>query len=71
MDLNCKLVKKTFTAENGEVREYHVLEFPITEGETLDITIKKEKAQILLLSQTVSDFPEKTFWSEEETTSLK
>lgn len=71
MDLKCKLVKKTFTAENGEVREYYVLEFHITEDDTLDVTIKKDKAQLLLLSQKVSTFPDKPFWSPEETNSLK
>ena len=70
MDLKCKLVKKTFTTENGEVRDYHVLEFPITNDENMEITIKKEKAQLLLLSQKVN-FPEKPFWSHDETDSLK
>lgn len=70
MDLKCKLVKKTFTAENGEVREYYVLEFSIADNDTLEITIKKDKAQLLLLSQKVIGFPEKPFWSPEETNSL-
>lgn len=71
MELNCKLVKKTFTAENGEVRDYYVLVFSIADNETLEITIKKDKAQLLLLSQKVNNFPEKPFWSPEETNSLK
>ena len=71
MDLTCKLVKKTFTTENGEVREYFVLEFAIADSETLEITIKKDKAQLLLLSQKVSSLPDKPFWSVEETASLK
>lgn len=71
MDLKCKLVKKTFTAENGEIRDYHVLEFPISNDETLEVTIKKDKAQLLLLSEKVKDFPDKPFWSPEETNSLK
>lgn len=70
MDLKCKLVKKTFTSENGEVREYFVLEFPIADNETMEITIKKDKAQLLLLSQKVIGFHEKPFWSPEETNSL-
>ena len=70
MNLNCKLVKKTFTAENGEAREYYVLEFSIADNETLDITIKKDKAQLLLLSQKVIGFPDNPFWSDEETKSL-
>ena len=70
MDLKCKLVKKTFTTKDGEVREYYVLEFSISDTDTLDITIKKDKAQLLLLSQKVIGFPEKPFWSPEETNSL-
>lgn len=70
MDLKCKLVKKTFTTENGEVREYYVLEFLLANDEKLEITIKKDKAQLILLSQKVIGFPEKPFWSPEETNSL-
>lgn len=70
MDLKCKLVKKTFTVESGEVREYYVLEFSIADNETLEITIKKDKAQLLLLSQKVIGFPDKPFWSSKETNSL-
>lgn len=70
MELNCKLVKKTFTAENGEVRDYYVLVFSIADNETLEITIKKDKAKLLLLSQKVNNFPETPFWSPEETKSL-
>lgn len=63
MDLNCKLIKKTFTSENGEVREYNVLQFPLSDNETLDISIKKDKANLLRLSNKIN-FPEKPFWSE-------
>lgn len=70
MDLKCKLVKKTFTTENGEVREYYVLEFLLANDEKLGITIKKDKAQLILLSQKVIGFPDKPFWSESETNSL-
>ena len=70
MDLNCKLVKKTFTTQNGELREYYVLEFTIANNETLEITIKKDKAQLLLLSQKITPLSEKPFWTPEETNSL-
>ena len=69
MDLKCKLIKKTFTAENGDLREYHVLQFPISDGETIEIPIKKDKANLLRLS-TKLNFPEKPFWSDTETNSL-
>lgn len=69
MDLKCKLIKKTFTAENGELREYHVLQFPISDGETIETPIKKDKANLLRLSNKLN-FPEKPFWSDADTNSL-
>lgn len=70
MDLKCKLVKKTFTAENGEYRSYYVLEFPIVDNEKMDITIKKDKAQLLMLSKKTINLPDNDFWADEETNSL-
>lgn len=70
MDLKCKLIKKTFTADNGEVREYYVLEFTITDSDTIEIPIKKDKANLLRLSSKFN-FLEKPFWSQAETDSLK
>ena len=71
MDYKCKLVKKTFTTKEGEVREYYVLQFDILGSEKLEITIKSDKAKLLLLSKQATNFPEKPFWSAEETNSLK
>lgn len=70
MDLKCKLIKKTFTADNGEVREYHVLSFPIADGESIEIPIKKDKANLIRLSSKLN-FPEKPFWTQDESNSLK
>lgn len=70
MDLKCKLIKKTFTNENNEVREYYVLQFDIYAGESVEIPIKKDKANLLSLSSKIN-FPEKPFWTTEESNSLK
>lgn len=66
MNFNCKLVKKTFAGDNGEVREYYVLEFPILDDEKMEITIKKDKAHLLMLSKKVVNVPDTDFWSDEE-----
>ena len=70
MKFDCKLVKKTFAAENGEVRAYYVLEFPIVDNEKMEITIKKDKAQLLMLSKKAINLPDTDFWADEETDSL-
>ena len=70
MDLKCKLVKKTFTAENGEVREYHVLQFDLVDDEKLEITIKGDKAKLLTMSSKLK-MPDTPFWNTEEANSLK
>ena len=58
MDFNCKLVKKTFTTKDNETREYYVLQFNILKDEVLEITIKSDKAKLLMLSQNSLSFPD-------------
>ena len=70
MNFDCKLVKKTFATEKGQVRAYYVLEFPIVDNEKMEITIKKDKAQLLMLSKKAINLPDTDFWSEDETDSL-
>lgn len=50
MELNCKLVKKTFTADDGSARDYFVLQFKLIDGSTLDVSLKGDKAKLLVLS---------------------
>lgn len=51
MQLDCKLFKKTFTAkDSGEIKEYYVLQFPLYDGEKLEITIKSDKARLLAMA---------------------
>lgn len=50
MDLNCKLVKKTFKTDEGLSRDYFVLQFDLIDGSTLDVSLKGDKAKLLVLS---------------------
>ena len=51
MDLQCKLIKKTFTTEDKQTREYYVLAFTLFDGTVVEQTIKSYKAQLLTVSQ--------------------
>lgn len=51
MNLKCKLVEKAFTDNDGNSRNYYVLQFNLVDGSTLDITIKGDKAKLLKLSE--------------------
>lgn len=53
MEVVGKLIKKEFTTENGEVREYYVLSIPLFGNETIEITIKSDKAKLLIMSETI------------------
>lgn len=59
MDLNCKLIEKAFTDKDGLSRNYFVLQFTLSDGSTLDVTLKGDKARILKLSNSQVD---KDFW---------
>lgn len=50
MEMECKLVKKDFTTEDGQVRNYYVIEFILADGQALDIPIKGDKAKLLIMS---------------------
>lgn len=55
MNLECKLVKKTFNTDDGQVRDYYVLEFTLADGSTLDVPVKSDKAKILTMSYNMSN----------------
>ena len=55
MILECKLVKKTFNTDDGQVRDYSVLEFILADGSTLDVPIKSDKSKILTMSYNISN----------------
>lgn len=53
-----KLVKKNFTDSDGHKREYYVLSIPLfsydgTEEENIEITIKSDKAKLILMSESL------------------
>ena len=71
MKLECKLIKKTFKDKDNETHEYYVLSFNLGQDETLDITIKGDKARLLLLSSKLNNqLPDLSFFTEEEASSL-
>lgn len=51
MEIIGKLCKKEFTTETGEVREYYVLSIPLYGNETIEISIKSDKAKLLIMSE--------------------
>lgn len=65
MDLNCKLIEKTFTTDDGQSRSYTAIRFNLADGSNLDIAIKGDKARLLKLSNGVK-FPEidKDIWED-------
>lgn len=60
MELNCKLIEKTFTDKEGVSRNYNALEFTLSDGSTLEVTLKSDKARLLKLSNTQKI--DKDFW---------
>lgn len=50
MDLNCKLIEKTFKdADTQEERPYNVLQFKLADGSLLEVSVKGDKAKLLKL----------------------
>ena len=53
IEVIAKLVKKNFTDSDGHKREYYVLSIPLTEEENIEITIKGDKAKLILMSESL------------------
>lgn len=53
MEVTGKLCKKEFTTETGEVREYYVLSIPLYGNETIEISLKGDKAKLILMSESL------------------
>lgn len=51
MEITGKLCKKEFTTENGEVREYYVISIALYGNETIEISLKGDKAKLILMSE--------------------
>lgn len=54
MELNCKLIEKTFTDADGQSHAYYVLSFKLIDDSNLDIPIKGDKAKLLKLSNSAN-----------------
>lgn len=54
MELNCKLIEKAFKDSDGISHAYYVLSFELADGSVLEISIKKDKAILLRLSNSLS-----------------
>lgn len=52
MDLNCELISRNYVNDKGEVFKYYVLKFLLSDNDEdfVEVPIKKEKAQLLILS---------------------
>ena len=57
MCLNCELVSRDYVNDKGEVFKYYVLKFPLSDDteDFLEVSIKKEKAQILILADKINN----------------
>lgn len=60
MDLNCKLIEKTFKDADGNSHVYYVLSFELADDSTLEISVKGDKAKLLKLSSNMKS--DKDFW---------
>lgn len=55
MDISLKLLERSFTIDNGEVKKYFVLNYKLVDGSDLDLPVKGDKAKLLLLSLKISN----------------
>lgn len=64
MELNCKLIEKSFKDSDGQSHVYYVLSFKLADGSDLEISIKGDKAMLLKLSNSLSEKSPETenFW---------
>ena len=64
MELNCKLIEKSFIDSDGLSHAYYVLSFKLADGSDLEISIKGDKAMLLKLSNSLSEKSPETdnFW---------
>lgn len=62
MNLNCKLVEKTFNDAEGKPHNYYTLVFKLADNSDLEVTLKSDKAKLLKLSNNVDS--NKSFWED-------
>ena len=64
MELNCKLIEKSFIDADGKSHAYYVLSFNLADGSTMEIPVKGDKAKLLRLSNNLIEKDEKNnFWN--------
>lgn len=60
MKLEFELVEKSFKTAEGENLKYYVLQYKLSDGSTLELPVKSDKAKLLKLSNSISST--KDFW---------
>ena len=55
MELNCKLIEKTFIDKDGVNHPYYVLSFDLIDDSKIEIPIKGDKAKLLKLSHSLDN----------------
>ena len=64
MELQCKLIEKSFKDAEGLNHAYYVLSFELADGSNLEISVKGDKAKLLKLSNNLNDkMPDNDFWN--------
>lgn len=60
MELECKLIEKSFKDADGNIHAYYVLSFELADGSNLEISVKGDKAKLLKLSNSI----DKDIWED-------
>ena len=63
LELNCKLLEKTFKDADGQSHAYYVLAFTLADNSVLEVSVKGDKAKLLKLSNNVNS-SQNNFWPE-------
>lgn len=64
MELNCKLIEKSFIDADGKSHAYYVLSFNLADNSTMELPVKGDKAKLLRLSNNlIEKNEENNFWN--------
>lgn len=50
MEVTGELIKKEIKKDNGEIIKYYAIQIPLYNGEVIEVTVKGDKAKLLMLS---------------------
>lgn len=75
MNLDCTLIEKTFNTPDGENRKYYVLKFTLADGSNLEVSVKGDKAKLLIMShnfvsKTSQKLPDIPFFDKDDLSAL-